>query len=382
MRQRHKLTAKQVEHARPGRHGDGGGLSLLVKPTGTRSWTARVTVDGVRRDIGIGGYPAVSLSEARLRNAEMQADARGGDDPAAARRSRVPTFEEAARAVYELNVPRWRSAQTGAQFWASMERYAFPAFGAVPVHRVSRGDVLGVLEPIWTTKREVARKTRQRIRQVFRWAMAHGHIDVNPAGEVIDAALPAQRPARGPHRALHYSAVPDAVAALWGCGASDAVKLSLAFLILTAARSGEAREARWAEIDFDAATWTVPAHRMKSGVAHVVPLSRQAVDVLRKAEALDDGSGLVFPSPLRPGRPLAGESHLKLLKSEGHDTTAHGFRSAFRTWALETTPTPWAVAEMALAHAVGTDVERVYVRSDLREQRRTLMQQWADYCCG
>lgn len=159
----------------------------------------------------------------------------------------------------------------------------------------------------------------------------------------------------------------------------EATKLCLCFLVLTAARSGEARSARWAEIDTASETWTVPADRAKANREHRVPLSRQVLDVLEASKSLDDGGGLLFPSPLRRGRPLSSQSLLNLLHVHATDTTVHGFRSAFKTWCIEQTATPWAVGEAALAHVVGNSVEAAYVRSDLFDQRRQLMQDWADF---
>lgn len=386
-RQKHKLTAKQVQHAQPGRHGDGAGLSLLVKPSGARSWVVRMTVDGKRRDIGIGAWPTVSLSEARQRNAEMQAEARGGGDPSH-RPGRVPTFAEAAAAVHAAKLPTWRNPRTGREWIASLERHAFPTLGRVPVHRITPADVLGVLTrdveggAFWTAQHETASNVRARMGQVFRWAMAYGHITMNPAGEAISGALPAQPPKRGAHRALDWADVPAAVAAIDASTVADAVKLCLRFTILTAARGNEARGALWSEIDFDAGLWTLPAERMKSGHPHTVPLSPQAIDTLRKAEALADGSPLVFPSPAKPGHALTWTPALRLLRGLGFDTTVHGFRSCFRTWALEQPGVSWAAAEMSLAHATGSQTERAYIRSDLLAQRAALMAAWADFATG
>ncbi len=375
-----RLTAKTVEHAPPGKHSDGAGLTLVVKPTGRRSWVMRVTVDGKRRDIGIGGYPTVSLADARQKAAELRAEAVDGGDPAQAKRApAAPTFAEAARRVHEMNRPRWRNDRAARQWLASLETYAFPTLGELPLNRIERSDVLAILLPIWPAKPETARRVRQRIRKVFEYGTAHGWIDLNPAGEVINGALPTMPKVKNHQRALHYSEVPAALDKVAASEASDASKLALAFIVLTAARSGEVRNATWDKIDIDAAEWRIPAERMKAGTDHVVPLSRQALDVLESARALDDGSGLIFPSPLRPGHPLSWEALLKVLSTNGVDSTAHGFRSSFRTWTLECTSTPWAVAEAALAHTLGTRTETAYIRSDLRAQRAKLMQSWADF---
>ena len=380
MRRTRRLTAKTVQHASPGKHADGDGLTLVVKPSGTRSWVVRLTVDGKQRDIGIGGYPNVSLADARLRASEMRADAVEGNDPVGAERaSGAPTFAAAAKIVHEMNLPRWRNEHAANEWLASLERYAFGRIGNVPLQRIERSDIIAVLSPIWTTKSETARRVRQRIRKVMQYGMAHGWVETNPAGEAIDGALPSMPKVKNHQRALPYSEVPAALDNIAQSQASEASKLCLRFLVLTAVRSGEARGTRWAEIDAASATWTIPAERMKANGEHRIPLSRQALDMLGKAKPLDDGSGLVFPSPLRRGEPLSWQALLKLLRTYELDTTVHGFRSAFKTWCIEQTATPWAVGEAALAHVVGNSVEAAYVRSDLFDQRRQLMQDWADF---
>ena len=380
MRRSKRLTAKTVQQAPPGKHADGDGLTLVVKPSGTRSWVVRLTLDGKQRDIGIGGHPSVSLADARLRSAQMHADAIEGNDPTGAERTGdAPTFAAAAKVVHEMNLPRWRNKHAANEWFASLERYAFDRIGCVPLQRIERSDIIAVLSPIWTTKPETARRVRQRIRNVMQYGMAHGWVETNPAGEAIDGALPSMPKVKNHQRALPYSEVPAALNMVAQSQASEASKLCLRYLVLTAARSGEARSARWAEIDIESAAWTVPAERMKANGEHRVPLSRQALDTLEAAEALDDSSGLIFPSPLRPGEALSWQTLLKLLRTYDMDTTVHGFRSAFKTWCIEQTATPWAVGEPALAHVVGNNVEAAYVRSDLFNQRCQLMQDWADF---
>ncbi|WP_419552861.1 tyrosine-type recombinase/integrase [Candidatus Poriferisodalis sp.] len=380
MRRSKRLTAKTVQHAPPGKHADGDGLTLVVKPSGTRSWVVRLTLDGKQRDIGIGGYPRVSLADARLRAAEMRADAIEGNDPTGSERTGdAPTFAAAAKVVHEMNLPRWRNKHAANEWLASLERYAFDRIGNVPLQHIQRSDIIAVLSPIWTAKPETARRVRQRIRKVMQYGMAHGWVETNPAGEAIDGALPSMPKVKNHQRALPYCEVPAALDKITQTQASEASRLCLRFLVLTAVRSGEARGARWTEIDVDSATWTIPAERMKANGEHRVPLNRQALDVLGKAKSLDEGSGLIFPSPLRQGVPLSWQALLKLLSAHGMDTTVHGFRSAFKTWCIEQTATPWAVGEAALAHVVGNSVEAAYVRSDLFDQRRQLMQDWADY---
>ena len=374
-----RLTAKQTEYAEPGKHADGGGLTLVVTKKGTRSWVVRLTIDGKQRDFGIGGYPNVSLADARLRAAQLRAEVLDGGDPAADRKGpEVPTFGEAAEATHAMLLPSWRNAQHAEMWLRVLRKHAEPLW-PIPVDRVTRADVLAVLEPIWHDKPETARRVRQRIRRVMSWATARfEHILGNPAGEVIDGALVAMPKVKAHQRALHWSEVPSSLRAIDEGEACDASKLALRFLVLTWARSGEVREARWREIEGD--VWRVPSGRMKAGVEHRVPLSRQALDVLAEVRKLGDGKpdSLIFPSPLT-GRPLAAEALLKVLRTAQIDSTAHGYRSAGRTWALEQTSTPFLVAEAALAHRLGSDEQVAYMRSDLFEQRSRLMADWADY---
>ena len=222
------------------------------------------------------------------------------------------------------------------------------------------------------------------MRTVFRWAMAHGLMETNPAGEAIDGALPPMPKVKAHLRALPYQEVRSALEAVETSRASVSTKLCFRFLVLTAALSGEARGAAWDEIDLQERVWRIPSERMKAGMEHRVPLSRQALNVLGEASVLRDESGLVFPSPMKPGSPMSDMTLTKVLRSTGlaERATVHGFRSSFKNWALEQTDTPWAVSEAALAHVLGNSTEQAYARSDLFERRRTLMQQWADYLTG
>ena len=379
-----KLTVAEVKSiARRGLHGDGGTLYLRVEPSGSRSWIQRLTIHGRRRDIGLGGFPLVSLAEARVKAFENRKLARDGGDPLAARRrANTPTFRQAAQRTLDANRPRWRSAKHAATWIQSLERYAFPTIGDTPVDRIGREDVLRILTPIWATRSETARKLRQRIRATLRWAQAHGYVETNVAGEAIDGALPAMPAVRGHYRALPYREVAAALAAVDASAASLSARLCFRFAVLTAARSGEARGATWDEIDLEGREWRVPAGRMKAQSEWRVPLSDAALATLERARALDDGSGLVFPSPVRRGQPMSNMTPMKVLRATGlaQRTTVHGFRSSFRDWAAECTDAEHAVMEMSLAHAVGSNVEQAYARSTLVEKRRALMERWADYC--
>ncbi len=381
-----RLTAAKVKTLRdPGRYGDGVGLCLVVRPTGSKSWVQRVVVNGRRRDIGLGGYPTVTLAKARERAAANRVAIADGQDPAPDKRKpTTPTFKEAAYAVLEMNRPRWRSAKHGANWIQMLERHAMPTLGTMPVDRIDRSHVLDVLVPIWTTKQETARRVRQRLKAIFRWAMAHDYIDRNPAGEALDGALPAMPIVREHFRALPYEEVSRALATVEASTATLSSRLCLRYLVLTAARSGEARGATWDEIDMKGREWRIPGSRMKGGREHRIPLPSTALDVLRQARALEDDSGLVFPSTLKSGRPLSDMTLTKILRTVGlaDRATVHGFRTSFKTWAMEQTDTPWAVGEAALAHTLGNSTEQAYARSDLFERRRVLMQQWADYLLG
>ena len=380
------LSATRVKALKePGRYSDGGGLHLYISKAGRKSWVLRITIDGRRRDIGLGAFPSVSLAKARVKAGDHRAAIADGRDPLADKRApAIPTFREAACAVHEANKPRWRNPKHVAGWIQSLERHAMPTLVNTPLDRIDRGDVLRVLTPIWAARPETARRVRQRMRTVFRWAMAHGFMETNPAGEVIDGALPTMPKVKAHFRSLPYQEVGSALETVEASQASLPAKLCFRFLVLTGARSGEARGTTWDETDLQGRLWRIPPERMKAGVEHRVPLSGQTIELLGEASALHDDSGLVFPSPLKPGSPMSDMTLTKILRSTGlaERATVHGFRSSFKNWAMEQTDTPWAVSEAALAHVLGNSTEQAYARSDLFERRRALMQQWADYLTG
>ena len=380
------LTALEIKNLKPDRktkrYGDGRGLYLVVRANGSKAWVQRITIDGDRTDLGLGGYPDLPLALARKKSVELRTAVAEGRDPRAERRQpNLPTFRDAAEQYISDNAARWKNPKEAVNWRGCLDTYAYPVFGNTRIDRISRADVLAALKPVWTSKPSIARKLRQRVRVVFAAAMAHGHIDLNPAGEVIDAALPKTPAVKAHFRALPYQDVPDTLEKIEASTASLASRLCFRFLVLTAARSGEARGARWSEIDLDAPTWIIPASRMKAGVEHRVPLSDAALEALRRAKALDDNSGLVFPSPMKSGSPLSDMTLTKLLRDNGlaETATVHGFRTSFRTWAMECTETPWAVGEAALAHTLGNSTEQAYARSDLFERRRALMEAWCNF---
>ena len=376
-----RLTVRRIETAKgPAKLSDEHGLYLRVSPRGAKSWIQRLNIQGLRTDNAIGHYPSMGLADARAVAFERWKTAKGGGDPRQADgKPAGPTFREAAEAVIAMHEPTWRSPKSGPQWRASLETYAYPAIGDLPVSEVSPGHVMAILQPIWSEKRETARRVKQRISAICRWAVAQGHRTDDPAGVVIDAALPRTGVERRHMPALPYDEVAGCLAKVKASRrASRSSKLALEFLVLTAARSGEVRKATWDEIEAGDALWTLPAERMKANREHRVPLSARALDVLAEAAELSDGSGLIFPGA-RQDRPLSENTHAKLLRELGFDAVTHGFRSSFRDWASERTYTPHAVMEAALAHTIKNKAEAAYARSDLFEKRRELMESWAEY---
>jgi integrase len=338
-------------------------------------------VHGRRREIGLGSARLVELREARDLAREFRRIARSGGDPVAERdkaKRRSLTFEEAARKVHaEQIVPNSKSGKHVWQWLDTLEKHAFPKIGALPIHAVLQSDILRVLAPVWLVMPETARRIRQRLRLVFDWARAAGHRDdANPV-DGVEKGLPKQKDKPEHFKALPWSDVPallQRVAAERGMG-----PLALRFAILTAARSGEVRGARWSEIDLDAGVWTIPGARMKAGEEHRVPLSEPARNILAAVQGVSPD--YVFPSKTG-NRPLSDMTLAKVLKKLSVLVTVHGFRSTFRDWAEEATSTPHEVKEAALAHRLKSKSERAYRRTDLFEKRRALMEAWGSYATG
>ena len=370
----------------PGRYGDGRGgfgLSLLVRPASrggfAKCWTQSVRIDGKPTSIGLGRYPVVTLAMARERAIENARSIVQGDDPRRRSKVSVPTFENAVEAVIAIHCGNWKDGgKTKHQWCASLSAYAFPRLGNMPVNTIVPADVMDVLLPIWTTKRETARRVRRRIGAVMKWAVAQGYRTDNPAGDAIGGALPTNNVPPNHQLALPHAKVGAALRRVRDSGAYRGTVLSFEFLVLTACRSGEVRNALWDEIDLDAAVWTIPAERMKTQRVHRVPLSSRTLSVLGEAQReLGHGGDIVFPSPtgLLPRHHAMGA----LLRELEIGAVPHGFRSSFRDWAAERTEAPREVCELALAHVNNDRVEAAYRRSDLFDRRRELMQQWDDY---
>ena len=375
---------------KPGMYADGNGLNLKVVPSGSRWWVQRVTIGGKRHNIGLGGYPAVSLAEARELSAENQRLIRQGRDPLAEKRQvveelkrpAIPTFAQAAEQVIEMRRPTWTNAKHASQWTNTLATYAHPVIGRKPVDEVTTGDVLAVLNPIWTTKAETASRVRQRMEAVFDWTVVQGWRAYNPAGKEVLRALPRVSRLKDNHTALPYLEVPEALQRVRESTSDLVTRLSFEFLVLTASRSGEVRLATWEEMNLEKATWTIPEERMKARRKHRVPLSRRCLEILSEAKQLDSGrGGLVFPGT-KDGKPLSDMVYTVMLRRLGIPAVAHGFRSSFKDWCMETMDPDaiWFPSEAALAHNLGNSTQKPYVRTDLLEMRRPLMEEWAAFC--
>ena len=352
-----------------GRYLDGDGLYLVIAKGGSRSWTLRTTVDGRQREFGLGSARKVSLKAARVAARAKREQIDHGVDLTAS----VPTLATAARIVHDLHAPSWTSSKYSHQWKADLRNHCGGIMD-VQVDRLSSAHVLGVLEPRWNSNPKLARSLRQRLSLIGAWIVAQGYLQTNPAGEVLDGVLPRRKP---PTR--HFASTPphEAPAALAALEALDTpAALAIRFAILTATRSNETRGARWSEIDLDAALWTVPTERTKMRRPHRVPLSTAALAVLEAARTLPASDDLVFPS--RRGRVIHHSTIALAVRTAGLDTTLHGFRATFRSWALENGE-DWAASELALAHELGNAVTQAYARSDMLDQRRGLMQRWGQH---
>ena len=377
-----KLTAAFVKGARePGRYYDsphGSGLFLQVDASGARRWGQRLTINKRRAELGLGGFPLVSLAEAREAAFDNRKLARAGGDPMVnRRRPGAPKLSTAVERVIKLRTGGWRDGgRTDAAWRSCFEQHVYPVLGERTVAEIAAGDILAVLSPMWHERPAAARKVKQRLGLVMAWSVAEGHRADDPSAAVA-AALPKQPKGVQHRKALPYVEVASSLAKVREAGAHRATVLAFEFAVLTASRPSEARCARWGEIDTEAGSWTVPAERMKAGRQHRVPLSGRALTILAEARELSEGTGFVFPGA--KGGTMSDASFGRLLRAAGIDAVPHGFRSSFRDWAAERTNAPREVAEAALAHVPESQVEAAYRRTDFFEKRRALMEQWAGY---
>lgn len=381
------LTAIQIPELEPGFHPEGTvtGLYLRATPKGAKSWILRIVINGRRRDMGLGGYPAVTLADVRKAARKAREAVASGVDPVADKQARrmaykaIPSFQWCAEQTIAAKRPEWKSAKHAAQWTSTLASDAYPVIGKIPVDQIELSHLLDVLAPIWTVKNESATRLRARLEAVLSWATASGYRrGDNPArwkGN-LDAVLakPSKVAKVSHHKALPIDDMHGFVASLrlqQGMAAR-----ALEFLILTAARSGEVRGATWQEIDLYGAVWTVPSERMKANKEHRVPLSARAIAILKALPRMA-GSELVFPAPR--GGMLSDMTISAVMRRMQVDAVPHGFRSTFRDWCSERTNYPRDVAEMALAHTISNKVEAAYRRGDLFAKRTHLMNDWGAF---
>jgi integrase len=381
-------------------HGQVPGLKLEPgSAKGEGKWILRFVspVTGKRRDMGMGRYPDVGISAVRMRGLAARELISAGKDPIEARAAErdeargsaaALTFEQAARQVHAELKPGWRNGKHADQWINTLRDYAFPIIGKRRLADLAARDFADVLRPIWLTKPETAGRVKQRCQAVMKWSWAHGLVTANPVA-VVDHVLPQQPGKRERVRhqpAMPWRDIPDFVSNVVRTGKSNSTRALLEFVILTAARSGEARAMLWCELDLENRIWTVPADRMKAKVAHRVPLSARVMEILQEQRRLHPKAILVFPAPR--GGVLSDMALTKFLRDqkassgdEGRTATAHGFRSSFRDWASEN---GYArdLAERALAHTISNQAEAAYHRTDLLEQRRAMMADWAEHAGG
>jgi len=399
MARRRALSAREVDALREvGMHWISDNLYLQIREQGTRSWLFRYWVDGKPKVVGLGATRDVTLAEARDRADRLRIEIRDGGDPAgqkkAAREERkaervatlattVPTFEECTREYINSHEASWKNDKHRAQWRSTLKTYAYPVIGKMPVNEIGIDDVLKVLKPIWTTKAPTAGNLRGRIDKILGWATAMGYRSGdNPASR--DGPLAHLLPPLGKvkrekkhHAAVPYREVPAVVAEIRKLGSTSAN--ALLFTILTAARTGETLGAAWDEIDLDEKLWTIPAARMKAGAEHKVPLSDEAITLLRTLPRTTDGNPHLFPGPR--AKTLSNMAMLQCLRGIRDDgATVHGFRASFSTWAREQTDFSPEIIEAALAHTQSDKVVAAYARTTFLDRRRELMQVWARFC--
>jgi integrase len=386
-----RLKALQVQRLRkPGKYHDGGGLYLIVHKGGSRSWAFRYG-PGNGTWVGLGPLHTVSLAAARERAKTPRLQLLDGVDPLSVKRgerqavqlasARSMNFDQCVDAYHGAHKAGWRNPRHTREWLASLRKYASPVLGALPVADIDTGLVCKVIEPLWTGKTETASRIRRRIEAVLDWAKVRGFRQgENPArwkGH-LDHVLPHREAVNGTKNfpALPYAKLPAFVARLQEQDSTEA--RCLEFLILTAARLGQACGALWGEIDLGERTWKIPGSRMKTGREHRVALCDHAMAILARQRADHPDSDYVFPRD-NGRRPVATRQVWATCKAIAQ-VTVHGFRSSFRDWAAEQTNYPREMAELALAHRVGTAVERAYLRSDMLDRRRALQQDWGAFC--
>jgi len=386
----HKLSPRKVATASAGKYEDGAGLRLVVSKSGAKKWILRFSLNGTRREMGLGSYPDVDLATARVQASENRKLIREGVDPIEARKNepdKIPKFTSCAASYIKAHRKGWKNAKHARQWVSTLKTYSRPVIGSKLVDAITTEDVLKILKPIWTEKTETAKRVQGRIENILDFAAAHKYRDMsNPArwrGH-LDMLLP--KPSRvrtiRHHPAMPYEEVPAFMAELSTHKSVSALALRL--LVMTAVRTNELLKAQWSEIDCKTAVWTIPAERMKAKREHRVPLTGHMIADI-KALPRVDGNPYLFPGA-RYGKPLSNMALLQLMRGMGYgvngdrgDYVPHGFRSSFRDWSGEVSSYPRDVAEMALAHTIKDKVEAAYRRGDLFKKRRMMMESWSKY---
>lgn len=386
-----KLTdAKLRTLTEPGKHSDGGGLYLELTKAGGRYWRMKYRFNGKENRLAFGVYPTVSLKAARDLAAVARKTLQAGADPGELRNAAkakatfeaVNTLEAVARDWLAHQSARWAPI-TSARICASLEADIFPALGARPIASIKPGEIMAAVKKVEARgASDQADRVLKRVKAVYRWAVTHERVESNPMLDLVPSEI--LKPRLVNHRpALADKDLPEFLRKLGAYEGDPNTVQALRLLMLTATRPGETRGALWAEFDLDAAVWTIPAERMKMRNEHRVPLSRQALDVLRTMQPLSGGGALVFPSPFYPSKSLSENTFNSALARMGYkgSATAHGFRALFSTVANECNWNPDAI-ERQLAHIERNGVRAAYHRSTYLEDRIKLMQWWADYLDG
>ena len=361
----------------PGRYNDGDGLCFRVRESGSRYWELRARVNGRACSYGLGPYPVVTLQQARNLARRYRVRLSEGEDPRSNSFACVPTVQELALLVLEDQRPHWKHPKKADSWLRLFKRYVAPYLGTLPVCDAQPRDALRVLAPIWSDKHATAVKVRDCMRSIFNRAIADGHLDINPAGKVISPLLVRKKGDESHFSAAPYERVAQILDTVDRSGAALATKLSLRFQALTGARLGEVRGARWPEMNFEKRVWELPGERMKTGDEHRAPLAPQAMAVLDAARALlVPSTDLVFPSSKE--KMLSDGTHSKLLRKLGIPWVPHGFRSSFCDWCGDN-GIEHDLAQGCLAHGAGGAKKSPYLRSNILERRRAVVESWANY---
>ena len=383
------LTAHQVRAvSAPGTYRCGGGLRLIVTVRGVKRWEVWFSIKGKRKERGLGVFPQVSLKDARDKAHDIKRAARDGIDlrrQGLNGQADAVTFRRAFEVCFELRRKQLSNAKHLKQWPSTMTTYVFPLLGDVPVAEVTTSQVFAVLEPIWYSKSETAKRVLQRMEVVFKSAIVRGTRKLASPCSGVAQELGTRHRYVKHHPSVSWEAVPTFLATLRNPGRRGwpATRLAFEFLIFSATRSGETREAVWAEFDFEKALWIIPKERMKSRNDHCVPLSGRCLAILQQARAFSPNGALVFEGT-KGGRPLSDMTFMKQLRDAGLSdrATAHGFRSSFKTWCAVAAKTPDDVSEAALAHTMRDEVKAAYLRTDFLTERTPLMEAWATHCCS